>query len=131
MNLAETNLTSIPSGVFHALSELHKLNLSGNLFTSVPEDLKHATHLEYLNLNNNPIEIFNAKSFEGLTHLKVLKISSMLSLKKIDINTFTPLSAMTHLWCSYNPSLTQIHPGAFNNMIETDKTFQLSEVLLR
>ena len=104
------------------------LILNGNQFATMPEDLQHAIHLEYLNLNNNPIKEFHVESFNGLVNLKKLNISAMPSLEKIGINTFTPLSSMTSLWCSFNPALKHIDPGAFNNMARSDETLQLSEV---
>jgi Leucine-rich repeat (LRR) protein len=128
LNLAETSLSSVPSGLFHALPVLKMLIIAGNQFTVIPEELQHAIHLEYLNLNNNPIKTLDAESFQGLSQLKHLNVSSMTSLERIDANTFTPLASMTQLWCSFNPVLKQIHPAAFSNMDESDGTLQLSEV---
>ncbi len=130
MNLAETDLSSVPSGFFHALPALKLLVLAGNKFTVIPEELQHAIHLEYLNFNNNPIKTLDKDSFQGLSKLKYLNVSSMPSLEWIDANTFTPLTSMIQLWCSFNPALKTIHPAAFSNMDESDGTFQLSEVCL-
>ncbi len=130
MNLAETNLSSVPSGFFHALPVLKMLIIAGNQFTVIPEELQHAIHLEFLNLNNNPIKTLDAKSFQGLSQLKHLNVSSMPALEWIDTNTFTPLTSMTQLWCSFNPSLKRIHPAAFSNMDESDGTLQLIEVYI-
>lgn len=131
LNLAETKLNSLPDGVLHALSATLKwLILSGNQFNKVPEELKNAINLEYLNLNNNPITGLNSESFQGLVSLKGLNISSMPNLQFIDANTFTPLTSMIHLWCSNNPNLKKINSKAFNNMIESDGTLKLSEVCI-
>ncbi len=105
------------------------LVFNGNQFVTIPEELQHAIHLEYLNLNNNPIKTLNKESFQGLSKLKRLNISAMPYLENIDDNTFTPLTSMTSLWCSFNPALKQIHSGAFNNMAQSDETLQLSEVI--
>lgn len=131
LNLAETGLASVPSGFFHALLALKMLILAGNQFTTLPEELQHAIHLEYLNFNNNPTKSLDANSFQGLSQLKHLNVSSMHLLERITANTFTPLTSMTHLWCSFNPLLKEIHPGAFNNMAESDGTLRLSEFHFR
>ncbi|XP_057378517.1 leucine-rich repeat neuronal protein 1-like [Daphnia carinata] len=131
LNLAETGLASVPSGLFHALPALKMLILAGNQFTTVPEELQHAIHLEYFNFNNNPIKSLDANSFQGLSQLKHLNMSSMRSLEWIAANTFTPLTSMTHLWCSFNPLLKEIDPGAFSNMAEIDGTLRLSEFHFR
>ena len=129
LNLAETKLSSIPEGLFHALPSLKSLILSGNRFEKVPEEMERAIHLEYLNLNDNPIKTLGAESFSGLTALKGLNISAMPFLESIGINTFTPLQSMIHLWCSYNPMLRRFHRGAFNNMGTSDGTLKLREVI--
>lgn len=129
--MAETKLNSIQDGVFHAVSATLKwLILSGNQFTKVPGEVQNAINLEYLNLNNNPIVKLDSESFQGLSSLKGLNISSMPSLEKIEANTFTPLSSMVHLWCSNNINLKRINSKAFNNMIESDGTLKISEVNL-
>lgn len=121
-------MVSVSSGFFHALPALKMLILAGNQFTTIPEELQNAIHLEYLNFNNNPTQSLEANSFQGLSMLKHLNVSSMPSLEWIAANTFTPLTSLTHLWCSFNPHLNEIHSAAFSNMIESDGTLRLSEV---
>lgn len=56
LDLSFMELRSIPEYMFHAPRALHTLNLTGNLFTKLPEALHSAINLVELNLNDNPFE---------------------------------------------------------------------------
>lgn len=129
LNLAETELSTLPEGLLHALPNLKVLILSGNQFSVVPAELQRAIVLEQLNINNNPITKLEADSFQGLSRLRQLNVSSMPTLRRIGHHAFTPLQSMTHLWCSYNPALKSISPNAFGNMGHSDNTLSLNEVM--
>jgi len=131
LNLAETQLKSLPEGFLHGLRHLKVLILSGNQLVTVPEELQRSINLEFLNLNNNPIATLNADSFTGLKSLKQLNVSSMLLLENITSNTFTPLTELTSLWCSFNPMLNTIDSAAFNGIADSQVNFRLSEFHFR
>ena len=126
--MAQTQLSSIPDGFLHGLRNLKVLILSGNNFATVPSDLQRSINLEFLNLNNNPITSLNSESFKGLKSLKQLNISSMPVLKNISCCTFSPLTQLTSLWCSFNPQLSIIKSGAFKGIAAGPEDFRLSEV---
>lgn len=126
--MAETEISTLPDGFLHALPNLKILILSGNQFSAVPYELQRAIFLEELNINNNPITKLSDDSFQGLSRLRTLNVSSMPALRKIGPNAFTPLQSMTRLWCSYNPALKSISSSAFANMGHSDNTLSLSEV---
>lgn len=54
LDLSFMELRTIPDYMFHAPRSLHTLNLTGNLFTVIPEALHFAPNLVQLNLNDNP-----------------------------------------------------------------------------
>jgi len=131
LNLAETQLSTIPDGFLHGLRDLRVLILSGNKFATVPSDLQRSINLEFLNLNNNPIATLNFESFKGMRSLKQLNISSMPLLENITCSTFTPLPELTSMWCSFNPRLRAIHAGAFKGIATSPLNFKLSEFHFR
>lgn len=52
-------LKELPEHIFHRPRQLESLNLTGNLFTTVPEALQYAINLKFLSLDENPIVEFN------------------------------------------------------------------------
>lgn len=56
LDLSFMELRTIPEHMLHAPRSLHTLNLTGNLFTKLPEALHFAVNLVELNLNDNPFE---------------------------------------------------------------------------
>lgn len=54
LDLSFMELRTIPEHMLHAPRSLHTLNLTGNLFTVVPEALYFTPNLVHLNLNDNP-----------------------------------------------------------------------------
>lgn len=54
LDLSFMELRTIPEHMLHAPHSLHTLNLTGNLFTVLPEALNFVPNLVNLNLNDNP-----------------------------------------------------------------------------
>lgn len=54
LDMSFMELRTIPEHMFHAPRALHTLNLTGNLFTILPEAIYYARNLVHLNLNDNP-----------------------------------------------------------------------------
>lgn len=63
LNLANTGISEISPGLMHALKSLVSLDLSGNQFSKIPEDLRMSHNLTVLILDNNKFESFDAFSF--------------------------------------------------------------------
>lgn len=54
LDMSFMELRTIPEHMLHAPRSLHTLNLTGNLFTVLPEALHFTPNLMNLNLNDNP-----------------------------------------------------------------------------
>lgn len=62
LDLSEMELSALPENLFHGPRQLKVLNISGNLFETLPETLKDAINLEELNLNDNTIEFIGGNA---------------------------------------------------------------------
>lgn len=56
LDMSFLELRTLPEHMLHAPRSLNTLNLTGNLFTTLPEALHFAKQLVYLNLDDNPFE---------------------------------------------------------------------------
>ena len=128
LNLAQTQLETIPEGLLHSLRSLQVLILNGNQLTTVPVELQRAPNLAFLNLNDNPIKKLDSTSFQGLSSLQQLNISAMDRLESIEEKTFSPLHSLRELYCSFNPSLRKIHSKAFMGILKQDEEFTFRQV---
>ena len=128
LNLAQTQLETIPEGLLHSLRSLQVLILNGNQLTTVPVELQRAPNLAFLNLNDNPIKKLDSTSFQGLSSLQQLNISAMDRLESIEEKTFSPLHSLRELYCSFNPSLRKIHSKAFMAILKQDEEFTFRQV---
>lgn len=54
-------LEALPELFLHGPRELETLNLSGNLFKTIPSELKSGLNLKVLNLDENPMISFGEK----------------------------------------------------------------------
>lgn len=117
LDLAYTEIESIPLNAFKDLINLKEIDLSGNRFTMVPESLRYVGEtLEYLSFNNNPIVELNDDSFIGLSNLKVLEVAENEDLEEVKSNTFTPLTSLKTLHLCHNEMLRYISHNAFRVM---------------
>lgn len=116
LNLANTQLRKLPEHLFHAPRALVDINLVGNLLDRIPESLIFAINVEVLRLDENPIIRIGSKTskFPVLTKLRVLSLSSMHSLERIENHGLSNLENLEELNCSDNPKLSFIHSGSLS-----------------
>ena len=110
LSLSECQLSFLPEPLLSGLTQLLRLDLSGNYFTSVDPRIRLAPSLASLALDNNHIQILDHTSFEGLENIRNLSVSENLYFSKIEKDTFTPLLNLEDLRIIKNPSLSWIHP---------------------
>ena len=77
LSLASTGLATLPENLLLGFPLLENLNLAGNNFEEVPQDLVHANFLRELNLGENPFKQLDDEDFKGLDKLKKLSICHM------------------------------------------------------
>ncbi|XP_048482960.1 insulin-like growth factor-binding protein complex acid labile subunit [Plutella xylostella] len=128
LDLAYTDIDSIPLDAFRGLERLQQVDLSGNKFLEVPESLSLVgSSLEYLNFNNNPIVELNDDSFIGLTNLKELEVGENEYLEEVKRSTFSPLKSLRVLHLCHNRKLSYISHNAFRGLKDA---WTLKEVYL-
>ncbi|KAG4071851.1 hypothetical protein HA402_006012 [Bradysia odoriphaga] len=115
LDLSYLELTEVPKHLFVSPRELHTLNLTGNLLTSVPEALQFAVNLETLYLDENNIEHIDKGNyvFPKMDKLEFLSIS-YTTLKSIGSGAFSQLSELKTLMLTNNPHLSSIHESALS-----------------
>lgn len=90
----------VSSPQFAGLLSLTLLDLTGNLFSSVPRHLPHS--VQQLYLSNNNISQLNDNSFMGLSNLQYLRLSHCsLQSDSIHPQAFN-ISSLMELDLSYN-----------------------------
>lgn len=83
MDLAYTDIESIPLDAFRGLINLREIELSGNKFVTVPASLAAVGRtLEYLTFNNNPIVELNDDSFFGKCKKNYCNIKNTISINR-------------------------------------------------
>ncbi|CAH2037730.1 unnamed protein product, partial [Iphiclides podalirius] len=128
LDLASTDISTIPLDAFRGLVNLQQIDLSGNKFVNVPESLSLVgSTLQYLTFNNNPIVELNDDSFVGLTNLVQLEVGENDYLEEVKRGTFTPLKKLRILHLCHNANLRYISHNAFRNLKEK---WTLKEVYL-
>lgn len=65
-------ICAIPPGLFINLTDLLFLDLSNNFLETLPPQTRRLTNLQTLNLNNNPLELFQLRQLPALQNLEVL-----------------------------------------------------------
>ncbi|XP_045772075.1 phospholipase A2 inhibitor beta-like [Maniola jurtina] len=117
LDLAKTDIDSIPLDAFRGLVNLRQIDLSGNKFATVPESLGLVgSSLQYLTFNNNPIVELNDDSFIGLTNLVELEVGENNYLEEVKRSTFTPLKSLRVLHLCHNRNLRYISHNAFRGV---------------
>ncbi|CAG5103225.1 Similar to LRRN1: Leucine-rich repeat neuronal protein 1 (Homo sapiens) [Cotesia congregata] len=110
LHLVDCNLETLPEYVFdfHKTS-LKKLHLNENRFTKIPTALKYATVLEFLNLDENPIQNLDENNaFPNLPELKRLSLCSLPYLTNVGRYVFSELPVMEELYLCDCPRLINI-----------------------
>ncbi|XP_071181344.1 toll-like receptor 4 [Mytilus edulis] len=59
LNLADNRIPSLPSVLFNAQTQLHTLNLSGNMLETATFEIKHMTKLSHLDISNNRLSVLD------------------------------------------------------------------------
>ncbi|XP_074110663.1 uncharacterized protein LOC141534918 isoform X1 [Cotesia typhae] len=110
LHLEDCNLETLPEYVFHFhKTSLKILHLNENRFTKIPTALKYATVLEYLNLDENPIQNLDEKNaFPNLPKLKRLSLCSLPYLTNVGRYVFSELPVMEELYLCDCPRLINI-----------------------
>lgn len=104
--MSHAHLDELPKAIFENTKKLSELFVNGNNLTKVPESLAAiGDSLEYLHLSQNHIEAIDEASFENLSHLKFLNISSLPCLTEIKEDSFKSLNSLEGLYCHSNEKL--------------------------
>ncbi|CAL1386416.1 unnamed protein product [Linum trigynum] len=87
--------------IFSNNTRLRVLSLDGAILESVPRSIQKLTHLRYLNLSHNPIEVL-PDEITVLVNLQVLILDSCENLKQLprDIVKLTDLEFLSLVGCS-------------------------------
>jgi len=112
LDLTSTSLRTFPEHLLHTPRFLEVLNLSSNLFATVPQALEDSHTLKKLYLDENPIT--EIMSFPQLPYLEVLSVSWMPNLSRIGPGALSSLVSLRELYCSHNPLLSNISGSALS-----------------
>jgi len=130
LRLAGCGLQTLPLGLLHSLITLRTLDLGENQLNAVPQDLYNSHAIRSLRLDGNPIKVVDEDSFNGMTQLETLNLSSMPELEYIGERSFSTLVELKTLRCRNNPSLWSISPHVFAGMETSRGLFPLRELFL-
>ncbi|XP_052860089.1 leucine-rich repeat neuronal protein 2-like [Anopheles cruzii] len=115
LDLSYMELEEIPKFLLHTPRGLRYLNLTGNLLKEVPPALTYAVGLNWLSLDENPIEtIVAGNEFPVMKNLTYLGLSYMPALKVIGRGAFRGLESLQELYLANNPHLGYLHAEAFS-----------------
>ncbi|XP_076162262.1 podocan [Ptiloglossa arizonensis] len=114
LDLSYCGLKMLQSFQFYTSKYLKKLNLSGNQLTIPPAALGEAAALEYLCLDNNPIQFVNhLQPFPNMSSLKEMSFCYMPHLTVIGPGSFSGMDSLEHLRIQNCPRLETIDEAAF------------------
>lgn len=111
VDLSNNKLTTVSTAAHGKTLHIQSLNLSANLFTSVPN--LSGLALRYLNLDANPIKSIKEGVFSELKDLVYLSISSCKELQEIEQFSFKGLQSLQVLDLSQSPNLKSLDPKVF------------------
>ncbi|XP_066991157.2 leucine-rich repeat neuronal protein 1 [Anabrus simplex] len=122
LDLSYTHISVIPQYMLHTPKYLRELNLTGNAFTNVPEELAHTHNMTILKLTANPITTITAETGfpAALGSLRVLEMNWMTELKRIEKGAMSTLTSLEEFYCSHNHKLAHIDADAFRHDITED-----------
>ncbi|KAK2165561.1 hypothetical protein LSH36_48g01002 [Paralvinella palmiformis] len=116
LDLADNNLSSLPSGFLDIFPNLKSLVLDENNLGELPNIFAHQVHtLQYLSINGNYIQRFNCTSLWPLTQLQVADFGNNWLVQLPKRMCSKELESLKTLTLSGNP-LIALSPGAFMNM---------------
>ncbi|XP_049883851.1 carboxypeptidase N subunit 2-like [Pectinophora gossypiella] len=112
LNLSSCELETLPEGLFRRQRRLERLDLSANLFTSVPATLGETANLVYLRLDENPFaSLDEGTAISKLTSLQELHLNRLSKLQSISEGALGQLESLTSLYLCCNRRLTTLDPG--------------------
>uniref|UniRef100_A0A8C6WKU5 Tsukushi small leucine rich proteoglycan homolog (Xenopus laevis) n=1 Tax=Neogobius melanostomus TaxID=47308 RepID=A0A8C6WKU5_9GOBI len=111
LDLSNNKLTTVTTAANGKTLHIQSLNLSANLFTSVPK--LSGLPLRYLNMDANPIKRIREAAFLPLEELVYLSISGCKELWEIEQFSFKGLQSLQVLDLSNNPNLKKLDPKVF------------------
>lgn len=114
LDLSNNKLTAVSTAANGKTLHVQSLNLSANLFTSVPQ--LSGLPLRYLNIDANPIKTIKEGTFLQLTDLVYLSISGCKELQEIEQFSFKGLQSLQVLDLSNNPNLKNLDPKVFTGL---------------
>ncbi|KAM4715330.1 leucine-rich repeat-containing protein 20 isoform 1-T2 [Anableps anableps] len=106
ITLADNKMKALSSKFFSTFTQLRELDLQGNIFTKLPDEVGEMEHMTCINLANNSFSIFPEKLTEiatleridlegnSITELPLEKLSAMPALKWLNVKS-NPLSSGT------------------------------------
>ncbi|KAL0858731.1 hypothetical protein ABMA27_011208 [Loxostege sticticalis] len=122
LRLSGCELESLPAGLLRRQRRLQRLDISNNMFTTVPDVLAEAINLVYLNFNRNLITNLSEKtSISKLTKLKELHMCRNTKLQSIGPGALGGLESLVTLWICNNPRLSVLHEDFLTWLDEHNK----------
>ncbi|XP_020782529.1 tsukushi isoform X2 [Boleophthalmus pectinirostris] len=114
VDLSNNKLTTMSTVSHGKMLHIQSLNLTANLFTSVPK--LSGLPLRYLNIDANPIKSIKEGAFSQLEDLVYLSISGSKDLEDIEPFAFKGLQSLQVLDLSNNPYLKNLDPKVFTGL---------------
>lgn len=111
VDLSNNKLTTVSAAANGKTLHIQSLNLSANLFSSVPK--LSGLPLRYLNIDANPVKSIREGAFSQLEDLVYLSISGCKELREIEPFSFKGLQSLQVLDLSNNPNLKNLDPKVF------------------
>lgn len=108
LNLSENEIADIKPSVLERATLLESLDLSHNNlqdFTSLASTYRILPALRHLDVSGNKPKNLNESSFEGLEHLRSLKMSKLSEITRIEKGAFRSLNKLQTLSAYHYPRL--------------------------
>ena len=116
LDLSDSQLTTLPSGVFLDLWNLQTLQLNRVQITALPSGVFQGLgNLRELSLEGNPFTTLPGGVFEGLVNLSSLRLSDN-KLTTLQVGVFAGLVSLGELHLDRNP-LSALPTGVFEGLI--------------
>jgi len=119
LSMESNKLGFISENAFHDrensdLPQLEMLVLKGNNLKNVPTtSLERLSNLARLDLSGNPIERIGADAFKGLHRLQFIYLNAMPTLETVQKFAFSEMTSLKHVEMHSNRALKTIEEGAF------------------
>ena len=133
LNLAETQLSTLPADIFEGLTSLTWIRLDNNQLVSLPADLfEGLTALENIQLHSNQLSSLPSDLFEGLTSLTYLTLNNnqLSSLPDGIFEGLTALRTVRLVGNAVDPvpltvSVEKVADGQFKVVVPTGAPFEI------